>query len=54
MVKEYKTITRIAGPLVFVEKTHEVAYGELVSIDLGNGIIKSGQVLDTSKEIVIV
>lgn len=54
MVKEYKTIARIAGPLVFVEKTHEIAYGELVSIDLGNGVIKNGQVLDTSKEIVVV
>lgn len=53
-MKEYKTIARIAGPLVFVEKTHDVAYGELVSIDLGNGVVKSGQVLDTSKDVVIV
>ena len=52
-MKEYKTISRIAGPLVFVEKMHEVAYGELVEIDL-HGEIKSGQVLDTSKDIVVV
>ena len=29
-MKEYKTITQIAGPLVFVEKTDPVGYGELV------------------------
>ncbi|MBI4052927.1 MAG: V-type ATP synthase subunit B [Candidatus Diapherotrites archaeon] len=52
-MKEYRTITRVAGPLVFVEKTHNVAYGELVEIDLG-GEKKNGQVLDTSKDIVVV
>ena len=52
-MKEYRTISRVAGPLVFVEKTHNVAYGELVEIDLGNEK-KNGQVLDTSKDIVVV
>ncbi len=52
-MKEYKTIARVAGPLVFVEKTHEVAYGELVEIEL-HGEMKSGQVLDTSKDMVVV
>ena len=28
--KEYKTITDIKGPLVFLEKTEPVAYGEIV------------------------
>lgn len=52
-MKEYRTITRIAGPLVFVEKMHEVAYGELVEIEL-EGEKKLGQVLDTSKDAVVV
>jgi V/A-type H+/Na+-transporting ATPase subunit B len=52
--KEYKTIDRIAGPLVFVQKTHPVGYGELVSIKLSDGSIKNGQVLDSSKELVVV
>ena len=30
MQKEYKTIKEISGPLVFVEKTEPVSYGELV------------------------
>ncbi len=53
-MKEYKTINQIAGPLIFVEKTDPVGYGELVSIMLSNGEIKKGQVLDTSRDIVVV
>ncbi len=54
MLKEYKTINKIAGPLVFVKKTHAVGYNELVTIKLPDGQIKQGQVLDTSEEIVVV
>ncbi|MBI2143245.1 V-type ATP synthase subunit B [Candidatus Woesearchaeota archaeon] len=53
-MKEYKTITRVAGPLIFVEKTEPVGYGELVKISLPSGEVKSGQVLDTSSDIVVV
>ncbi len=53
-MKEYKTITRIAGPLIFVEKTDPVGYNDLVRITLPNGEQKNGQVLDTSDEIVVV
>ena len=53
-MKEYRTISKIAGPLVFVEKTEPIAYGELVNIVLSDGSIKRGQVLDTSDELVVV
>ena len=53
-MKEYKTITRIAGPLIFVEKTEPVGYGNLVKIMLSNGELRNGQVLDTSEQIVVV
>lgn len=53
-MKEYKTITRVAGPLIFVEKTEPVGYGELVNITMPDGEVKSGQVLDTSQDIVVV
>ncbi len=52
--KEYKTITRIAGPLVFVEKTEDIGYGEIVKVTMPNGDTKTGQVLDTSKDIVVI
>src|SRR3989344_8257462 len=53
-MKEYKTITRVAGPLIVVEKTDAVGYGELVKITLPDGSSKNGQVLDTSDDIVVV
>jgi V/A-type H+/Na+-transporting ATPase subunit B len=53
-MKEYRTITKIAGPLVFVEKTEPIMYGELVNIVLSNGQTKRGQVLDTSDNLVVV
>jgi len=54
MTKEYKTIVEISGPLVFIEKTEPVGYGELVNINLPDGSTKRGQVLDTSADIVAV
>jgi len=53
-MKEYKTIKRIAGPLIFVEKTDRIAYGDLVRIRLSTGEFKNGQVLDTSDDMVVV
>ena len=52
--KEYKTISEIAGPLIFVEKTEPVAYDELVSVKLSDGSMKRGKVLDSSDKIVVV
>ena len=54
MIKEYQTVTKVTGPLLFVEKTDAIGYGELVSIRLSDGSLKNGQVLDTSDDIVVV
>ena len=54
MAKEYRTITEIAGPLIFVEKTEPVGYNELVEVRLTDGTRKRGQVLDSSKDLVVV
>lgn len=54
MIKEYRTIREISGPLVFVEKTEPISYGELVDIEIANGEIKRGEVLDTAKDLVVV
>ena len=35
--KEYKTISQIAGPLVFVKNTEPVGYYEMVSVRLSDG-----------------
>ncbi|MCL2607947.1 MAG: V-type ATP synthase subunit B [Methanomassiliicoccaceae archaeon] len=52
--KEYKTISEIAGPLVFVKKTEPISYQELVSVKLSDGTMKRGQVLDSSDDMVVV
>jgi V/A-type H+-transporting ATPase subunit B len=52
--QEYKTINEIKGPLVFVEKTDDVAYGDIVEIETPDGDVKKGEVLETSKDVVIV
>ena len=53
-MKEYKTISRLAGPLIFVKKTEPVAYADMVKILLPDGTEKNAQVLDTSDDIVVV
>ena len=54
ITKEYKTISQIAGPLIFVKKTEPVGYKEMVSIRMSDGTMKRGEVLDSSDDIVVV
>ncbi len=53
-MKEYRTISRVAGPLVFVKKTEPVAYADMVKVLLPSGETKNAQVLDTSEDTVVV
>ncbi len=53
MQQEYQTINEVSGPLVFVEKTENVAYGDIVEIETPDGV-KKGEVLETSKDVVVV
>ena len=48
--KEYRTITDVKGPLVFLEKTEPVAFGEIVQLRLSDGSMKNGQVPDTRED----
>ncbi|MDD5066123.1 MAG: V-type ATP synthase subunit B [bacterium] len=52
--REYRGVTQINGPLIFIEKTHPVGFNEYVEIEDANGNIRSGQVLDTSDKTVVV
>lgn len=51
---EYSTISGIAGPLLVVEKTREIRYGEVVEIRDSMGNLKTGQVLDAMDDKVVV
>lgn len=53
-MKEYKTVTKIAGPLVFVSDVKNVGYNELVEVALPNGEKRFGQVLESSKDLAVV
>ncbi|HSV42082.1 MAG TPA: V-type ATP synthase subunit B [Methanomassiliicoccales archaeon] len=52
--KEYRTISQIAGPLVFVQKTEPVGYNEIAIVRMPDGTEKKGQVLDTSDDFVVI
>lgn len=51
---EYRTVSQISGPLLFVENVENAGYNEMVEITLPNGEKRSGQVLDTRKGLAIV
>lgn len=46
MLKEYRTIGEVVGPLMAVEKVEGVKYEELIEIRLQNGELRRGQVLE--------
>lgn len=48
MLKEYKTITEVAGPLMLVEKVEGIKYGELTEVEMAGGEIRRGQVLEAN------
>ena len=48
MVKEYRTIREVVGPLMLVEGVSGVTYNELVEIKQENGEIRRGKVLEVN------
>ena len=53
-MKEYKTITQIAGPLVFVSDVKDVGYNEIVEVVLPTGEKRTGQVLEISTNMAVI
>ncbi|MFW6330082.1 MAG: BamA/TamA family outer membrane protein [Gemmatimonadota bacterium] len=51
-MKEYRTINEISGPLVFAEIDEPIGYDEIVEIEMPNGEVKNGQVLETAGDLV--
>ncbi len=54
MLKEYQTVTSIAGPLMLVEQVSEAKYGHVVEIELGDGSGRHGQILQVERDKVLV
>lgn len=50
MLKEYKTIREIVGPLILVEGVEGVKYNEMVEIVAADGAIRRGKVLEINRD----
>jgi len=50
----FKTLSKIAGPLIFVEGVNDAAYGEIVEIKMATGDRRQGQVLDTRQGLAVI
>ena len=50
MIKEYLTTAEIVGPLMLVEQVEGVTYEELVEIELPNGELRRGKVLEVNQD----
>jgi len=53
-IKEYQTVVDIAGPLMLVEMVDEAKYGHIVDIELSDGSVRHGQILQVENDKVLV
>jgi len=54
MIKEYNTIDKISGPLLFVKNTKNVRFQEMVRVKLPDNREKNGQVLEVTEDMAVI
>ena len=54
ITREYKTISRIAGPLLFLEDVPNASIGEMVTILLPDAKSRTGQVIEVSEKYTVI
>ena len=54
MIREYRTIQEIASPLMMVKMVENVTYDELVEVELPDGSIRRGKVLEVNGDTAVV
>ncbi|MBW8015571.1 MAG: V-type ATP synthase subunit B [Planctomycetes bacterium] len=54
MLKEYQTVSEIYGPLMLVEGVDGAKYGEIVDIEIADGSVRHGQILQVDRDKVLV
>ena len=54
MIREYKTIEEVAGPLMLVRRVEGVKYDELGEIELPDGSVRRCRVLEVNGDNVLV
>ncbi|HEX9077891.1 MAG TPA: V-type ATP synthase subunit B, partial [Anaerolineae bacterium] len=52
--KQYRTLSYVSGPLIFVERVKNVGYGEIVEIKGADGVLRTGQVLEVNRDRAVV
>ena len=50
----YKKIQRIIGPLLFLKNEHDAQYGEIVKIKTDDNLIRTGQIVKMSEDVIII
>ncbi len=50
VTKEYRTLSRIAGPLLFIDRTEGIAFNEIVEITGPDGQVRLAQVLEIDRD----
>ena len=48
MLKEYRSVSEIVGPLMLIEQVEGVTYGELAEIEMADGLLRRGRVLEVA------
>ena len=54
MIREYRTIQEINGPLMVVRKVQDVTYDELAEIELPDGTVRRCKVLEVNGDNAVV
>jgi len=54
MLKEYQTVAEIYGPLMLVESVDAAKFGHIVDIEIADGTVRHGQILQVEKDKVLV
>ena len=54
MLKEYQTVSQIYGPLMLVESVDAAKFGHIVDIEIADGSVRHGQILQVERDKVLV
>src|SRR5574344_804147 len=54
MIKEYRTVEQIVSPLMMVRQVEGVTYDELVEVELHDGSVRQGKVLEVNGDAAVV
>ena len=54
MIREYRTVAEIVSPLMMVRMVENVTYDELVEVELQDGSVRQGKVLEVNGDTAVV